>query len=77
VKPRHCQSVTGREFVIGDLAEEFATRSVGSPFSARAWLWWQTLRCLAAPPPARSHGWLKQRSQGDSMMRTLFAERPR
>ena len=42
-----------RDFVIGDLEEEFASRSGASPSAARAWFWWQTIRCLAAPPRAR------------------------
>src|SRR5262249_38630949 len=42
-----------REFVVGDLEEEFATRSGDSRLAARAWFWWQTIRCLAAPPPVR------------------------
>ena len=42
-----------RDFVIGDLEEEFASRSGASPIAARAWFWWQTIRCLAAPPRAR------------------------
>src|SRR5262249_59545455 len=62
------------DFVVGDLEEEFATRSVDSPLAAHAWFWWQTLRCLAAPPPVRTHPLLNEKSQGDSMMRTLFAD---
>ncbi len=31
-----------REFVVGDLEEEFATRAARSPFAARAWFWGQT-----------------------------------
>ena len=42
-----------RDFVVGDLEEEFATRSGDSPVAAHAWFWWQTMRCLAAPPPVR------------------------
>jgi predicted permease len=42
-----------RDFVIGDLEEEFASRSSASPIAARGWFWWQTIRCLAAPPRAR------------------------
>jgi putative ABC transport system permease protein len=65
-------SAEWRDFVVGDLEEEFATRSVDSPLAAHAWFWWQTLRCLAAPPPVRTHPLLNEKSQGDSMMRTLF-----
>src|SRR5262249_62417892 len=67
-------SAEWRDFVVGDLEEEFATRSVDSPLAAHAWFWWQTLRCLAAPPPVRTHPLLNEKSQGDSMMRTLFAD---
>lgn len=63
-----------RDFVVGDLEEEFATRSGDSPFAAHVWFWWQTLRCLAAPPPLRPNPLLHESSQGDSMMRTLFAD---
>src|SRR5262245_31752045 len=67
-------SAEWRDFVVGDLEEEFATRNVDSPLAAHAWFWWQTLRCLAAPPPVRTHPLLNEKSQGDSMMRTLFAD---
>jgi predicted permease len=67
-------SAEWREFVVGDLKEEFETRSSKSPFASHAWFWWQTLRCLAAPPPVRSNPLLHGSSQGDSMMRTLSAD---
>jgi predicted permease len=41
-----------REFVLGDLAEEYAARAATAPALARRWLAWQTLRCLVSPPPA-------------------------
>jgi len=63
-----------RDFVVGDLEEEFATRSGDSPVAAHAWFWWQTIRCLAAPPPVRPIPVLVGSSQGDSRMRTLFAD---
>jgi putative ABC transport system permease protein len=62
-----------RDFVVGDLEEEFATRSGDSRLVARAWFWWQTIRCLAAPPPVRINP-LLHGSQGDSRMRTFFAD---
>ena len=40
-----------REFVIGDLEEEFAARAAVSPGAARRWFWWQATRCALAPPP--------------------------
>src|SRR5262245_7647654 len=67
-------SAEWQDFVVGDLEEEFATRSVDSPLAAHAWFWWQTLRCLAAPPPIRIHPLLNEKSPGDSLMRTLFAD---
>src|SRR4051812_40367260 len=62
------------EFVIGDLYEEFATRSADSPAAARAWFWWQTLRCLAAPPRVHASPAALQGSGGDSAMRTFAAD---
>jgi predicted permease len=64
-------SAEWREFVVGDLEEEFATRRGDSPAAAHAWLWWQTMRCLAAPPPVRTN---PLSSEGDSRMRTLVAD---
>src|SRR5262249_7388226 len=63
-----------REFVVGDLEEEFATRSADSPVAGRAWFWWQTIRCLAAPPPVRPNPSLHASSKGDSTMRNLFTD---
>ena len=62
-----------REFVLGDLEEEFAARAAASRSAATAWYWWQALRCLASPPPVHP------RTQplglpGDSRMRTLAAD---
>jgi putative ABC transport system permease protein len=67
-------SAEWRDFVVGDLEEEFAARSGDSPVAAHAWLWWQTMRCLAAPPPVRPNPLPLGSSQGDSRMRTLFAD---
>jgi len=62
-----------REFVLGDLEEEFAARAAASFAAATAWYWWQALRCLVAPPPVH-----QQRQPlglpGDSRMRTLAAD---
>jgi putative ABC transport system permease protein len=63
-----------RDFVVGDLEEEFATRRGDSPVGAYAWFWWQTMRCLAAPPPVHPSPLLVGSSQGDSRMRTVFAD---
>jgi predicted permease len=67
-------SAEWRDFVVGDLEEEFATRSGNSPVAAHAWFWWQTMRCLAAPPPVRANPVPRRSSQGDSRMRTVFAD---
>jgi len=67
-------SAEWRDFVVGDLEEEFATRSGDSPVAAHAWFWWQTMRCLAAPPPVRPNLLPVGSSQGDSRMRTVFAD---
>jgi putative ABC transport system permease protein len=69
-------SAEWRDFVLGDLAEEFQARCSASPSAARRWFWWQTVRCLAAPPPARPHSPVvhSSASAGDPIMRTLFAD---
>jgi putative ABC transport system permease protein len=67
-------SAEWRDFVVGDLEEEFATRSGDSPVAAHAWFWWQTMRCLAAPPPVRPNPLPVGTSQGDSTMSTVFAD---
>ncbi|HEY7499610.1 MAG TPA: ADOP family duplicated permease [Vicinamibacterales bacterium] len=63
-----------RDFVVGDLEEEFSTRRGDSPFAARTWFWWQTVRCLLAPPPVRSIPLPMRSSAGDSRMHTVFAD---
>jgi putative ABC transport system permease protein len=69
-------SAQWRDFVLGDLEEEFRARCAASPAAARRWFWWQTVRCLAAPPPAHRHpsAWQSSRLPGDSIMRTFFAD---
>jgi len=42
-----------RDFVVGDLEEEFHARADASPAAARRWFWSQTIRCLLRPPRAR------------------------
>ena len=65
-----------REFVLGDLEEEFHQRCAASPSDARRWFWRQTRRCLAAPP--RVHPNVDAidpvRNPGDSIMRTLLTD---
>jgi putative ABC transport system permease protein len=67
-------SAEWRDFVVGDLEEEFSTRSADSPVAAHAWFWWQTIRCLTAPPPVRPNPSTMGSSPGDSRMRTLLAD---
>jgi predicted permease len=62
-----------RDFVVGDLQEAFATRQ-GDSRASQVWLWWQIVRCLAAPPPARRTPSDLERSRGDSTMRTAVAD---
>jgi hypothetical protein len=67
-----------REFVLGDLAEEFDARSAASPRAARRWYWRQALRCLASPPKtapaARASCSAESDSTGDPFMRTFLAD---
>jgi putative ABC transport system permease protein len=65
-----------RDFVIGDLEEEFAARAARAAAGARAWFWGQTLRCLAVPPPVRPRATTESinSSPGDSMIRTSLAD---
>ena len=44
-----------RDFVLGDLEEEFVARRHSSPPAAVRWFWWQTIRCVCAPPAPRRH----------------------
>jgi hypothetical protein len=62
-----------RDFVLGDLEEEFAARATVSPRRARAWYWRQAVRCLAAAPPVHPQP-QPARRPGDSRMRTLAAD---
>ena len=69
-------SAEWRDFVIGDLEEEFRARCDVSAPAARRWFWWQAVRCVAAPPRVRPHSSPADASpsQGDSMVRTLAAD---
>nr|MBA2304481.1 ABC transporter permease [Acidobacteriota bacterium] len=61
-----------RDYVLGDLEEEFRVRAAASPRAARRWYWRQALRCLAAPPrPAAA---TLQTRKRDPFMRTLAAD---
>jgi putative ABC transport system permease protein len=71
-----------RDFILGDLEEEFRGRHAASPADARRWYWRQTIRCLAAPPPAPPPAteWpdaafsSNSRHTGDPLMRTVLAD---
>jgi putative ABC transport system permease protein len=65
-----------REFVLGDLSEEFAARHAIAPARARRWFWRQTLRGLVTPlPPPDIRPAPSQASHTrDSFMRTLSAD---
>ena len=58
-----------RDFVLGDLEEEFKARR-----RSVRWFWWQTIRCLLAPPRTRRPFAHSSNSQGDSLVRTLLAD---
>jgi predicted permease len=62
-----------RDFVLGDLEEEFAARAAQSLGAATAWFWWQTVRCLVVPLPVRRDHY-RVESPGDPWMRTLFSD---
>jgi predicted permease len=66
-----------RDFVLGDLEEEFRSRAGVSLPAARRWFWRQTLRCLAVPPrPVSLLRRLGETGQSgkDSAMRTVLSD---
>jgi len=64
-----------RDYVVGDLVEEFQKRAARSRATARLWFWGQTLRCLIAPPPSQPIASVSVRNRHrDSHMQTLFAD---
>jgi putative ABC transport system permease protein len=67
-----------QEFVLGDLEEEFARRQAVSPAAAKRWFWWQTIRCVIAPPRTALTNPLSHSDQmrptGDPFMRTFLAD---
>jgi putative ABC transport system permease protein len=63
-----------RDFVLGDLQEEFQKRSASSVPAARRWFWWQAIRCVAVPPPSHRHQYDGSRPTGDSNVRTLASD---
>ena len=61
-----------REFVLGDLEEEFLARAETSPGAARWWYWKQALRSLA--PRQKPVGNTYSIPERDPLMRTLAAD---
>ena len=61
-----------RDFVLGDLEEEFGARAAASVAAARRWFWRQALRCLVAPPRPRTYS--PNPPRGDSFMRTVLSD---
>jgi putative ABC transport system permease protein len=63
-----------RDFVLGDLEEEFDGRAAASPRAARRWFWRQALRCAVAPPRRPRSSEASPHPEGDSMFRTFVAD---
>jgi len=61
-----------REYVLGDLEEEFIARAAQSLTAARRWYWSQAVRCLVAPPQPSTVA--DNSSERDPFMRTLAAD---
>jgi len=62
-----------RDFVLGDLEEEFHARANVSAARARWWFRWQAIRCLVMPPRERYRP-LPSISTGDSIVRTVLSD---
>lgn len=61
-----------RDYILGDLEEEFHARVAAAPGPARWWYWRQAVRCLAFPPrPSAFHS---QPQRRDPFMRTFTAD---
>ncbi|HEY7476083.1 MAG TPA: ABC transporter permease, partial [Vicinamibacterales bacterium] len=65
-----------RDFVVGDLHEEFAARAAAAPARARRWFWRQTIRCLVTPLPAPEGEAQRSRAPGrrSAIGRTILAD---
>jgi putative ABC transport system permease protein len=59
-----------REFVVGDLEEEFHARAAVSPSAARRWFWHQTIRCLARTLPRTE----LRPTPGDPLVQTFLSD---
>jgi len=67
-------SESWREFVMGDLEEEFAARAAADEPAARRWFWRQALRCAIRPPRQPEAFPYSTFSPGDSWMRTTIGD---
>lgn len=63
-----------RDFVLGDLEEEFRARAAVSPSGARWWYWRQASRCLVRPPGAPPLNTDRRRREPLMFIRTLIAD---
>jgi predicted permease len=64
-----------KDFVLGDLEEEFLARAVTSPAAARRWFWRQAIRCAAIPPRRdATRAVYHTPPAGDPFMRTLMSD---
>jgi putative ABC transport system permease protein len=65
-----------RDFVVGDLEEEFRARCAVAPGRARRWFWRQAIRALVLPLPPEGHDVVQGRtmSRRDSIVRTLMGD---
>ncbi|HWK08699.1 MAG TPA: ABC transporter permease [Vicinamibacterales bacterium] len=63
-----------REFVVGDLEEEFRSRAAANPSAARGWFWRQALRCAVRPPRQAQAYPYTTFSPGDPWMHTLLGD---
>jgi putative ABC transport system permease protein len=61
-----------REFVLGDLEEEFAARARISPSAARRWYWRQAIRCLRGGTPPTLQ--IPTPPRRDSIMRSVLSD---
>ena len=65
-------SAEWRDYVLGDLEEEFRGRAEQSEPAARRWYWRQALRCMIAPP--RPSTAFMDTPKRDPFMRTLIPD---
>lgn len=63
-----------RDYVLGDLEEEFAARSRRSVPAARRWYWSQAVRSLFSPIPVHRHAAVEPRAGRGSRMSSLLAD---